>query len=722
MYNIITSYVQSIFVVLIQIYWVLYFLGLTDNIFLKLLIICIIPVLMTLTSFFLYYVINTLFNIVVPVKWIENDSETATFLKKNITNEFFNNYICNNTKNDGSVKNNLKRLDSSSESFDNEMNDKRCLSRQRSNSSSNSNFKIPLNLKDIKFNKSYYHSSFDISYDNRQQTELKNLEDIEEKNSDNSSSPGIDINIDIENIDSSSPSSIDKNSNIILTIIIPVYDEPFDTVINKTLNNLLCVCRDFNEKFDKKINILICEDGIQAINNENEIINRKQFYDANNEIFYIARKKENRRGKFKKASNINFCLNIIRKINDEKMNIEILSQKHNFIYKDNTILSNNFSIGRYMLLVDSDSRMNTGIIYNLIYELMSSDKKIAYLQCRTSADLVCDNNHWEKTIAHFTNAIYNISFLYSAANGNPSPLVGHNCVLDWDIITNVLKKNKYKDNYSGKKEDYIEYWDENGVSEDFALSLDLYIKGYFGKYIYFDCGFKEGVTLNVDDEITKFSKYAYGVNEILFNSINEIKNGGIFSDRARRFILTDKIPFYIKLSIISYIGIYYSMAICPIVSLLNFFRYYGYYSEFHKNILDNILMTILIFFILTPISNIITKIRHKLYTNVWKMIGEEIYYDLFLLIFFGGIQYHLLKAMVFHFFEINITWGATSKEYLNNSVISKLVTYYDMYMITLITMIGCIFAIYFDHNFLNYYSIIPIGLNLLFHIFMPLVL
>lgn len=447
-------------------------------------------------------------------------------------------------------------------------------------------------LKNNRFNNSSSSSDYDIICN--EQIELKNLKynDVETKDSNDI----YDINIDIENFESQNSYS-SKNSDIILTILIPVYDESFDNVINKTLENLLNICKDFNGKFDKKINILICEDGLQAINDNNEIIKRRKFYDENNEIFYITREKINRKGKFKKASNINFCFNIIRKVNKEKINIAMLSQKYNFIYKENTIFSYNFELGRYILLVDSDSRMDVGIIDNLIYELISSDKKIAYLQCRTSANLVCENNHWENTIAHFTNSIYNISFLYSSANGNPSPLVGHNCILDWEIIINILKKNKYDDNYSGDKEDYIEYWDENGVSEDFALSLDLYIKGYYGKYIYFDYGFKEGVTLNVDDEIVKFSKYAFGVNEILFNPLNKIKTYGIFSKRSKKFILTDKISFYVKLSIISYIGIYYSMAICPLISLFNFFcfRYYEYYSEFSKNILDNILMAIFIF-------------------------------------------------------------------------------------------------------------------------------
>lgn len=104
------------------------------------------------------------------------------------------------------------------------------------------------------------------------------------------------------------------------------------------------------------------------------------------------------------------------------------------------------------------------------------------------------------------------------------------------------------------------------------------------------------------------------------------------------------------------------------------------------------------------------------------MILEEVYYDIFLLIFFGGIQYHFLKAIFFHFLGLNITWGATSKEYNNKNILLKLKTYYDMYLISFGIIIGCSMAIYFDDSFLNLYSTIPLILNLFFHIIMPLVL
>jgi hypothetical protein len=749
---------------------------------------------------------NTIFNIFVPVRWIEKDSGTLSFEKKVINTLFFNNYICNNIRNDSSTNNNLKQLTicSDNSNFENTFfKNKKSPSTikswlnsrfSKSSSSGLSPTKRYLELENMYSSNTYNYDdkkTYDynkitkedeieieekkeyenehIKKNNKKKYDIIEIDKMKQSYSFNSSTldsksescNNIDdydkkIIIHTESISSEIAESDNskKNTDIynitpelkkmsslrseyysptlddniaMLTFMIPVYNEPFESVIKPTLDNLLLSCQDFNSKFDRKINILVCEDGLQAINDEEEINKRIDYYNSSNDIFYIARKKEGRRGKFKKASNINFSLNMIRKVNKEKIGFEILAEEYDFLYKMNVLFNSKFELGRFVLLVDSDSRIDVGTIQNLIYELMSSDKKIAYLQCRTSTNYICEDNHWERVVGHFTDSIYDISFLYSAANGNPSPLVGHNCLLDWELITNVLKKNKYDDNYSGdlEKRDYIEYWDENGVSEDFALSLDLYINGYFGKYVYFDCGFKEGVTLNVDDEITKFSKYGYGVSEILFNPLKEMSDKGIFSKRTRRFILTENIPLYIKLSIISYIGIYYSMAICPIISLLNFFffRYSEYYYGFLSHVLENIAITVIVFFILTPTSNIITRARHKLYkTSICKMIGEEIYYDIFLFIFFGGMQYHFLKAMICHMFDLNISWGATNKEDTSYNILSKFRMYYDMYIIGIITIIGCIGAIMYDEKLLNIYSVIPISLNVFFHLIMPLVL
>ena len=76
-------------------------------------------------------------------------------------------------------------------------------------------------------------------------------------------------------------------------------------------------------------------------------------------------------------------------------------------------------------------------------------------------------------------------------------------------------------------------WSESNVSEDFDMALRLQLKGYSIRCArraaslvsacadacvrrwasYSNGGFKEGVSLTVDDELNRWEKYAYGCNE-----------------------------------------------------------------------------------------------------------------------------------------------------------------------------------------------------------------
>jgi hypothetical protein len=56
-------------------------------------------------------------------------------------------------------------------------------------------------------------------------------------------------------------------------------------------------------------------------------------------------------------------------------------------------------------------------------------------------------------------------------------------------------------------------------------------------------------------------------------------------------------------------------------------------------------------------------LRHRLgqktfFASLW----ETIKWTPFFLLFFGGISYHLLKAILCHFFSINMEWTTTAKE------------------------------------------------------------
>jgi hypothetical protein len=68
-------------------------------------------------------------------------------------------------------------------------------------------------------------------------------------------------------------------------------------------------------------------------------------------------------------------------------------------------------------------------------------------------------------------------------------------------------------------------WSESHVSEDFDMALRLQMRGYVIRWAtYSKGGFKEGVSLTVDDELNRWQKYAYG--EYLKLSFSAVFNDG----------------------------------------------------------------------------------------------------------------------------------------------------------------------------------------------------
>jgi hypothetical protein len=518
-------------------------------------------------------------------------------------------------------------------------------------------------------------------------------------------------NLDLEN----------QCKQVIVTIQIPVYTESFDNVLESTFNNVALAVKKFNETSKHYIvNVFINDDGLQVVP-FSEAEKRIKYYKEHLDFFYIGRPKDGRAGKFKKASNMNFCLNQVNNANKySKMNfskkIKQYQEQFNFLYSENI----DFEIGKYILLLDSDSKIGDNIIQNLINE-MEYDEKIGFIQMKTIAKLTTKNNFWEKIIGHFTNIIYNICFLHACSNGFSSPLVGHNCMLKWSVIQKITYDKKLN-----CENQYI-YWDETKVSEDFAMSLNMQSHGYYGKYIYYDCGFTEGVTLNVIDEISKFSKFAYGVNEIIFNPISEWFNEGILNDTFNKFICVDKINLSAKYAMLSYMFSYYSIALAPIFTIINYFMY-AYsdkWNDFVNNSFYGFISCVIIFLGAAPISNIIAKIKLGS-QDIIKVITDEIVYGICLTLFFGGISYHLLIIIIKHFLNLNASWKTTNKELNLNNKLAIIYSFKLMYFICILLLL-LIFILWFVPAFGSYQitssiSIIPLLVTTLLHILMPLIL
>ncbi|KAG5963936.1 hypothetical protein E4U58_003319, partial [Claviceps cyperi] len=167
-----------------------------------------------------------------------------------------------------------------------------------------------------------------------------------------------------------------------VTIQMPVYKEGMDTVIIPTIRSLQAAISHY-ESHGGSANILINDDGLRAGLDEEQIQRRREFY-ADNRIGWVARPKHNgeegyvRKGKFKKASNMNFALNISQKAEEymqeradlrfagketemiteeeeEAMYHEVLQQ----VLKENPLVwaDGDIRLGEIILLVDSDTRV-----------------------------------------------------------------------------------------------------------------------------------------------------------------------------------------------------------------------------------------------------------------------------------------------------------------------------------------------------------------------------
>lgn len=123
-----------------------------------------------------------------------------------------------------------------------------------------------------------------------------------------------------------------------ITIQIPIYKEDFYQVILPTLSSAILT----RYEYKGKCNIVVLDDGYAF--QSAELQDLKMTYYHNLKIAMIARPQSPRLGKFKKASNLN---------NHFRLVCETPVQRDS-----NQIILGDYSIGEYIVLIDSDSRID----------------------------------------------------------------------------------------------------------------------------------------------------------------------------------------------------------------------------------------------------------------------------------------------------------------------------------------------------------------------------
>ncbi|CAN8097112.1 unnamed protein product [Discula destructiva] len=533
-----------------------------------------------------------------------------------------------------------------------------------------------------------------------------------------------------------------------ITIQMPVYKEGMESVIIPTVKSLQAAI-SYYESRGGTASIFINDDGMRAMSEE-EAQMRREFYE-DNEIGWVARPKHGdngfqRMGKFKKASNMNFALNLSQKVEaymhemvdtraaqqperndsspvflEEHELEEIYDRSLERALRENPLAmaEGNIRIGEYILIVDSDTRVPVDCLLYGAAEMFLSPE-VAIVQHSTGVMQVAWD-YFENGITFFTNMVYT-AIRFSIGSGEVAPFVGHNAFIRWAAVQDV----------GGEAvEGYIPYWSESHVSEDFDIALRMQIKGSTVRIAsYHGEGFKEGVSLTIYDEIARWQKYAYGCSEMIFNPFYKWPTKGPFTPLIGTF-LGSGMQLSSKISVFSYICSYFAIGVGLPMTVLNYFIV-GWFNDS----LDHFYMpSWKVFVSLLVVFNLaggiaLAIIRYR--TGERKLLSslvENFMWTPMMAIFFGGLSFHVSLALLAHLFHIDMQWGATSKEKENSNFfqeVPKILKVFKYLYIFVIIMTGGM--IYLSHwaprgwEISDFTAIVPMAVVLGSHALAPLVL
>ncbi|PFH51644.1 hypothetical protein AMATHDRAFT_191111 [Amanita thiersii Skay4041] len=309
-------------------------------------------------------------------------------------------------------------------------------------------------------------------------------------------------------------------------------------------------------------------------------------------------------------------------------------------------------IGEIILLVDSDTVVPEDCLRDAAREMYECPH-VAILQHESDVMQVA-HHYFENGIAYFTRRI-NKCISFTCANGEVAPFVGHNAFLRWKAMQDAA----FVDPLDRKEK----IWSESNVSEDFDMALRLQLKGYIIRWAtYSKGGFKEGVSLSVDDELNRWQKYAYGCNELMFNPLVEWWRKGPINKQIHRF-LWSKAPIHYKISMMAYMFSYYGIAAATMIAIINYvlLGFQFNVDGFYMHSFEIWLATSVVFFGSGNVGY--TLLEYRLgQKKLISALLENILWIPFLFFFFGGLSIPLSQAILAHLFSYNITWSATVKE------------------------------------------------------------
>ncbi|KAF4550630.1 Hypothetical protein D9617_16g014180 [Elsinoe fawcettii] len=532
-----------------------------------------------------------------------------------------------------------------------------------------------------------------------------------------------------------------------ITIQMPVYKEGLKGVIVPTITSVLKAV-NYYQAHGGTATIMVADDGMQLITEELQEA-RKVYYELHN-IAWVARPKQCthpgpdfflRKGKFKKASNLNYALHFSGRVEDEfleqleKRAKEQLCSVEDLTVEDEEELlevarqiveesdggrtwsAGDVRIGEFILLIDSDTQVPETCLLAGALELMESPE-VAIIQ-HSSGVMNMTGNPFENGIHYFTDLVYT-SISHTVGAGDVAPFVGHNAFLRWKAIQSI----------AFEEDGRTKYWSENHVSEDFDVALRLQMQHFYVRMAgYHNNEFKEGVSLTIYDELARWEKYAYGCNELIFNPLIYWPTRGIFTPLFLKF-LGSNIKITSKFTILAYIGTYYAIGVGFPLSLLNYFLagWEFQLDQYYQTSWHIFVGLCCVYSILSPIAFAMLRYRMGQATYIEALCTCAKWMPLFIL-FFGGLSFHICKALSCHFFSINIEWTTTAKELEKTGFkigLDRVVRdFWHMYVIMIPIALGMVYlALYAPRGYMikDFTVIVPLANAVGCHALLPFVL
>lgn len=467
-----------------------------------------------------------------------------------------------------------------------------------------------------------------------------------------------------------------------ITVELPVFKESLEQTIAPSVFSIKKAMQTYARQGGTSA-IFVHDDGLQLISPK-ERNERIAFY-ADHNIGWVARPKHDsapggfkRAGRFKKASNMNYGLALSLKLekhlkvledaeqrgelNDSQYEcledmalesaIEEMYNESGGKWKPWACNGKSLRVGEIILIVDADTIVPEDCFRDAARELAESPD-VGIIQHESDVMQVA-HHYFENGIAHFTRRI-NKCISIGCANGEVAPFVGHNAFLRWSALQDAA----FIDPDDGKKK----IWSESNVSEDFDMALRLQLKHYSIRWAsYSNGGFKEGVSLTVDDELNRWQKYSYGCNELIFNPLVHWWKMGPIAKQLRVFVWSSA-PVHYKLSMMAYMFSYYGIAAAAALSLLNYLLL-GFQFDVDGFFLHSFEVWLACTVVFPGVGNLgFTLLEYRLgHRNLLASAIENVTWIPFFFFFFGGLSIHLSQALLSHLFSYNITWGATKKE------------------------------------------------------------